>query len=143
MNDPWWLIIAKALAIFVFALLTPMVTVLLERKVVAWMQMRIGPNRVGPWGAFQSVADGIKLFLKEGIIPTGVDKPVYLLAPVIAVTAAVMSFAVIPFGPEVSIFGHWTSLQLAEIPVGVLYILAATSIGVYGIVLAGWASGST
>ena len=85
----------------------------------------------------------IKLLLKEGIIPKGVDKPVYLLAPIIAVTAAVMAFAVIPFGPEVSIFGHWTTIQLVDLPVGVLYILAATSIGVYGIVLAGWASGST
>ena len=142
-NDPWWLVIAKALAVFVFLMLTPLVAVYAERKVVAWMQMRVGPNRVGPWGMLQSLADGIKMALKEGLIPAGVDKPVYLLAPVIAAAPAFMAFAVIPFGPEVSVFGHRTALQLTDLPVAVLYILAVTSIGVYGIVLAGWASGST
>ena len=114
-----------------------------ERKVMARMQMRVGPNRVGPYGTLQSIVDGIKLALKEGIIPRGVDKPVYLLAPVISVVPAIMAFAVIPFGPVVSIFGHRTPLQLTDLPVAVLYILAVTSVGVYGIVLAGWASGST
>ncbi|MBJ8338652.1 NADH-quinone oxidoreductase subunit NuoH [Antrihabitans sp. YC3-6] len=142
-HDPWWLVVAKALAVFVFLMLTPLVAVYAERKVVAWMQMRVGPNRVGPWGMLQSLADGIKMALKEGLIPAGVDKPVYLLAPVIAAAPAFMAFAVIPFGPEVSVFGHRTALQLTDLPVAVLYILAVTSIGVYGIVLAGWASGST
>nr|WP_296770453.1 NADH-quinone oxidoreductase subunit NuoH [Rhodococcus sp. (in: high G+C Gram-positive bacteria)] len=142
-TDPWWLVIAKAVAIFVFLVLTPLIAILAERKVMARMQMRVGPNRVGPGGMLQSLADGIKLALKEGIVPKGVDKPIYLLAPVIAAVPAFMAFAVVPFGPEVSVFGTRTPLQLTDFPVGVLYILAVTSVGVYGIVLAGWASGST
>ncbi|KAA0021636.1 NADH-quinone oxidoreductase subunit NuoH [Antrihabitans cavernicola] len=142
-HDPLWLIIVKSLGVFVFLLMTPLVAVYAERKVVAWMQMRVGPNRVGPWGLLQSVADGIKMALKEGLVPSGVDKPIYLLAPILAAVPAFMAFAVIPLGPEVSIFGTRTPLQLTDLPVGVLYVLAITSIGVYGIVLAGWASGST
>ncbi|OZF44183.1 NADH-quinone oxidoreductase subunit NuoH [Rhodococcus sp. 14-2470-1a] len=142
-TDPWWLVVAKSLAIFVFLILTPLVCILVERKVMARMQNRVGPNRVGPGGMLQSLADGVKLALKEGIVPKGVDKPIYLLAPVIATVPAFMAFAVIPFGPEVSILGHRAALQLTDFPVGVLYILAVTSVGVYGIVLAGWASGST
>ncbi|MUL46439.1 NADH-quinone oxidoreductase subunit NuoH [Mycobacterium sp. CBMA293] len=142
-HDPWWLVIAKALGIFVFLLLTVLVAILLERRVLSWMQMRIGPNRVGPFGLLQSLADGVKLALKEGLVPAGVDKPIYLLAPIIAVIPAIMAFAVIPMGPLVSVFGHQTPLQLTDLPVAVLYVLAVTSIGVYGIVLAGWASGST
>ena len=142
-HDPWWLMLAKALAIFVFLVLTVLVAILLERKILGWMQMRPGPNRVGPWGLLQSLADGIKLALKEAIIPAGVDKFVYLVAPVISVVPAFLAFAVIPMGGEVSVFGHRTALQLTDMPVAVLYILAVTSIGVYGIVLAGWASGST
>ncbi|GAA4473990.1 NADH-quinone oxidoreductase subunit NuoH [Rhodococcus olei] len=142
-HDPWWLVVAKALAIFVFLILTPLVALLAERKVMAWMQMRVGPNRVGPKGTLQSLADGIKLALKEGIVPAGVDRPVYLLAPIISIVPAIMAFAVIPFGPEVSVFGHRTPLQLTDLQVAVLYVLAVTSVGVYGIVLAGWASGST
>lgn len=141
--DPWWLAVAKVLAVFVFLVVTVLAAIYLERKVIAWMQMRIGPNRVGPLGILQSLADGVKIALKEGLIPKGVDKPIFLLAPAIAVIPAFMAFAVIPFGPEVSIFGHWTPLQLTDLHVGVLYILAVTSIGVYGIVLAGWSSGST
>ncbi|KQU53921.1 NADH:ubiquinone oxidoreductase subunit H [Rhodococcus sp. Leaf278] len=142
-TDPWWLVIGKALAVFVFLVLTPLVAIYAERKIMAWMQMRVGPNRVGPWGLLQSLMDGIKLALKEGITPTGVDKPIYILAPIISVVPAFMAFAVIPFGPEVSVFGTTTPLQMTDLPVGVLYILAVTSVGVYGIVLAGWASGST
>ncbi len=141
--DPWWLIVAKAVGVFAFLLLTVLVAILAERKLLARMQMRYGPNRVGPLGLLQSAADGIKLALKEGLVPAGVDKPIYLLAPVISVFCAIMAFAVIPLGPVVSVFGHKTPLQLTDLPVGVLYILAITSIGVYGIVLAGWASGST
>ena len=142
-HDPWWLILAKAVGVFVFLLLTVLAAILIERKILGRMQMRFGPNRVGPHGLLQSLADGIKLALKEGLIPTGVDKPIYLLAPVISVIPAFMAFAVIPMGGEVSVFGHRTPLQLTDLPVAVLYILAVTSIGVYGIVLAGWASGST
>ena len=142
-QDPWWLVVGKAVAIFVFLILTPLVAIIAERRVMARMQMRVGPNRVGPGGILQSLADGVKLALKEGIVPKGDDKPIYLLAPVIAAVPAFMAFAVIPFGPEVSILGVRTPLQLTDFPVGVLYILAVTSVGVYGIVLAGWASGST
>jgi NADH-quinone oxidoreductase subunit H len=142
-HDPWWLVLIKAVAIFVFLVLTVLVAILVERKLLGRMQMRFGPNRVGPFGLLQSLADGVKLGLKEGIIPAGVDRPVYLLAPVISVIPAITAFAVIPFGPEVSILGHRTPLQLTDLPVAVLYVLAVTSVGVYGIVLAGWASGST
>lgn len=142
-RDPWWLILAKAIAIFAFLVLTVLAAILIERKVMGRMQHRPGPNRLGPFGILQSLADGIKLALKEGITPAGVDKPVYLLAPIIATIPAFLAFAVIPFGPEVSVFGTRTPLQLTDLPVAVLYILAITSIGVYGIVLAGWSSGST
>lgn len=142
-RDPWWLVLGKAVVIFVFLVLTVLVAILAERKVMARMQRRLGPNRLGPGGSLQSLADGIKLALKEAITPTGIDKPIYLLAPIIATIPAIAAFAVIPFGPQVSIFGTWTPLQLTDLPVAVLYILAVTSIGVYGIVLAGWASGST
>ncbi|EKF24641.1 NADH dehydrogenase family protein [Mycolicibacterium hassiacum DSM 44199] len=142
-HDPWWLILLKAVAIFAFLMLNVLAAILIERKLLGRMQMRFGPNRVGPNGLLQSVVDGVKLALKEGLIPAGVDKFVYLAAPVIAVIPAFIAFAVIPMGGEVSIFGHRTALQLTDMPVAVLYILAATSIGVYGIVLAGWASGST
>jgi NADH-quinone oxidoreductase subunit H len=142
-HDPWWLVLAKAIAVFLFLLLTVLVAILVERRVLARMQMRLGPNRVGPNGLLQSLADGVKLALKEGITPAVVDRPVYLLAPIISVVAAITAFAVIPFGPQVSVFGHATMLQLTDLPVAVLYVLAVTSVGVYGIVLAGWASGST
>ncbi|AWT53017.1 NADH-quinone oxidoreductase subunit NuoH [Mycolicibacterium smegmatis] len=142
-HDPWWLMLAKAVAIFVFLLLTVLSAILIERKLLGRMQMRFGPNRVGPAGLLQSLADGIKLALKEGLVPAGVDKPIYLLAPVISVIPAFVAFSVIPLGGAVSVFGHRTPLQLTDLPVAVLFILAATSIGVYGIVLAGWASGST
>ena len=142
-HDPWWLILLKAVAIFAFLLLTVLVAILAERKILGRMQLRYGPNRVGPFGLLQSLVDGIKLALKEGLVPAGVDRPIYLMAPAISTMTAIMAFAVIPLGPVVSVFGHATPLQLTDLPVGVLYVLAITSIGVYGIVLAGWASGST
>jgi NADH-quinone oxidoreductase subunit H len=140
---PFWLVLIKVVAIFVFLVVMTLATIVFERKVVAWMQVRPGPNRVGPWGLLQSLADGLKLAFKEDIMPTMADKAVYFLAPVVACVPALMAFAVIPLGPEVSIFGHRTPLQLTDFPVSVLYVLACSSLGVYGIVLAGWASGST
>ncbi len=141
-HDRWWLIILKAVAIFVFLLVMTLFAIWAERRVIGRMQNRLGPNRAGPFGLLQSVADGIKLGLKEDIVPLGVHKLVFILAPLIAVTPAFISYAIIPFGPVVSIFGVRTPLQLTDLPVAVLLVLAMSSIGVYGIVLAGWASGS-
>src|ERR1044072_3318624 len=103
-HDPWWLILAKAVAVFAFLLLTVLTAILIERKVLGRMQMRFGPNRVGPKGLLQSLADGIKLALKEGIQTAGVARPIYLLAPVISVIPAFLAFAVIPMGGAVSVF---------------------------------------
>ena len=140
--DPWWLMLAKVLCVFGFLVLTVLFAIVIERKVLGRMQMRPGPNRVGPKGWLQSLADGIKLALKEDITPADVDRVIYLLAPVISTAPAITAFAVIPFGPEVSVLGHRTSLQLADLPIAVLFVLAMSSIGVYGIILAGWSSGS-
>jgi NADH-quinone oxidoreductase subunit H len=141
--DPWWLVVAKALVVFIFLVVMTLFAIYAERRVVGRMQQRIGPNRVGPFGLLQSLADGIKLALKEDIIPKAADRVVFVLAPIVSATFAFLAFAVIPFGPEVSIFGHRTALQLTDLPVAVLYILAVASVGIYGIVLAGWSSGST
>ena len=142
-TDPLWLIFVKVLAVFGFLVLTVLFAIVIERKVLGHMQMRPGPNRVGPNGWLQSLADGMKLALKEDITPINVDRIIYNLAPIISTTPAITAFAVIPFGPEVSIGGHRTALQLADLPIAVLFILAMSSIGVYGIILAGWSSGST
>jgi NADH-quinone oxidoreductase subunit H len=141
--DPFWLILLKAVAVFVFLVVMTLFSIVFERKVVGRMQNRIGPNRTGPRGSLQSLADGLKLAFKEDILPVLADKPVYLLAPVLAVVPAFLAFCVIPFGPMVSIFGEQTPLQLTDLPVGVLIVFACSSLGVYGIVLSGWASGST
>ena len=141
--DPWWLVLLKVVAIFVILVLLTLFTIWWERRVVSRMQNRIGPNRVGPQGLLQSLMDGIKLALKEEIIPKSAHLAVYWIAPVISATMAFLAFAVIPFGPTVSIFGVETPLQLTDFPVSVLYVLAIASIGIYGIVLAGWSSGST
>ena len=142
-DTPWWLSLIKAIAIFVFLVVSTLVMIWAERRVVARMQQRIGPNRVGPFGLLQGLADGIKLALKEDIIPTAADKAVFILAPIISATTCFLAFAVIPFGPVVSIFGYQTPLQLTDFQVSVLYVLAVASVGVYGLVLAGWSSGST
>ncbi|GAB3122731.1 NADH-quinone oxidoreductase subunit NuoH [Streptomyces calidiresistens] len=145
-TDPFWLILLKAVCVFAFLMGTVLISIVMERKVVAWMQLRIGPNRHGPWGMLQSLADGIKLMLKEDIVVKGADKPVYILAPILAVVPAFMAFAVIPFGPAddpVTIFGTETVLQLTDLPVALLYVLATSAIAAYGTVLAGWSSGST
>ena len=117
-HDPWWLILIKAVAIFAFLLLNVLVAILVERKLLGRMQLRYGPNRVGPFGLLQSLVDGLKLALKEGLVPAGVDKPIYLAAPAISVITAILAFAVIPLGPVVSVFGHRTPLQLTWIRSG-------------------------
>lgn len=142
-QDPWWLVLLKVLALFAGVVVLVLLTIWAERRVVARMNMRVGPNRVGPFGVLQGLMDGIKLALKEDIMPTAADKAVFFIAPVISCVPAFMALAVIPFGPEVSIFGVTTPLQLTDFPVSVLYVLAIASIGIYGIVFAGWSSGST
>jgi NADH-quinone oxidoreductase subunit H len=144
-RDPWWLIVIKTLLIFVILVLLTLFNIWWERRVVARMQHRIGPNVNGPFGLLQSLADGVKLALKEDIIPTAADKVVFLLAPVIAVIPAFVTFAVIPFGPVVDVpfSDRTTPLQLTDMPVAVLFVMAIASVGIYGIVLGGWSSGST
>jgi len=141
-DDPIWLILIKVVGIFGFLVVMTLFMINWERKVVARMQQRPGPNRVGPNGWLQSLADGLKLAFKEDIRPVLADKWVFFLAPVISCIPAFLAFSVIPIGGEVTIFGERTALQLVDLPVGVLVVLACSSIGVYGIVLSGWASGS-
>ena len=141
--DPWWIIAIKVVGIFGLLVVFTLFNIWFERRVVARMQHRVGPNRAGPQGLLQSLADGVKLALKEDIVPKGADRIVFVLAPIISVAAAFLAFAVIPLGPVVNIFGVRTPLQLTDLPVAVLYVLAVTSVGVYGLVLAGWSSGST
>jgi NADH-quinone oxidoreductase subunit H len=141
-SQPWWMILLKVVVLFLFLMLTVLFAVWAERRVIGRMQQRCGPNRAGPFGLLQPVADALKLGLKEDIVPRGVDKLLFWLAPAISVTCAFVSMAIIPFGPEVSIAGIHTPLQLADLPVGVLLVLAMSSMGVYGIVLAGWSASS-
>lgn len=141
-HEDWWVVIVKAVMIFAFLVVYTLFNIWFERRLVARMQHRIGPNVHGPFGLLQSLADGVKLALKEDVTVKAADKVVYTLAPILATIPAFMAWAVIPFGPEASLFGTMTPLQLTDLPVAVLFILAITSIGVYGIVLAGWSSGS-
>jgi NADH-quinone oxidoreductase subunit H len=138
----WWIIAIKVIAIFLFLLLWQIFMIWAERRVIGRMQNRPGPNRWGPFGLLQPVADALKLPLKEDIVPRQVDKLIFSLAPILSAAPALVSFAIIPLGPEVSIFGVRTPLQLTDLPVAVLLVLAMSSISVYGIVLAGWSSGS-
>src|SRR5215471_6545846 len=130
--------------IVLFAGVLPAVTymVLLERKVIAWAQSRLGPMRVGPYGVLQPVADAIKLMLKEDITPVKADRWVFTAAPIISMVPALIVYAVIPFGPTVSLFGRQVSLYITDINVGLLYVVSVASVGVYGIILAGYASNS-
>ena len=138
----WWMVLLKVAAVFIFLLLTTMFMIWFERRAIGRMQNRPGPNRAGPFGLLQPIADALKLPLKEDIIPTGADKLIFICAPILSAAVAFVGFSIIPVGPEVSIFHHYTPLQLADLPVAVLLVLAMSSIGVYGIVLAGWSSGS-
>jgi NADH-quinone oxidoreductase subunit H len=130
------LVVVSILMLFV-AYLT-----LAERKFLGYLQVRLGPNRVGTWGLLQPIADGIKSFVKEDIIPTNADKPVYVIAPMISFVAALSMFAVIPFGESVTLFGREIKLVIADVDIGILYIFAMGTLGEYGIVLGGWSSGN-
>ena len=134
------IIVVKVLVVFAATMLGVLVMIYAERRVSAFMQDRVGPNRVGPKGVLQPIADGIKFLMKEDLVPERVDKPIFILAPAILLIPALMTFAVIPFGSPINLFGREIALQVADVNVGILYVLALTSISVYGIVLAGWSS---
>jgi NADH-quinone oxidoreductase subunit H len=136
------IVIGKTIAIFALLLVSVMLYIWFMRKVIADMQNRIGPASAGPFGILQSLADGVKLFFKEQSMPTTADRPVFLIAPYLSILPAFLAFAIVPIGGEVSIAGHKTYLQLAELPIGVLWLLMMSGIGLYGVMLAGWSSGS-
>jgi NADH-quinone oxidoreductase subunit H len=144
------IVVVKVVVVFAMLLNAVMFMIWFERKVISDLQQRIGPNKAGPWGILQTLADGLKLLMKEDLIPDRAERRVFILAPFLSVVPAFITFAVIPFGGgfdsehagTVEIFGNETYLQLADPPVGVLLILAMSSIAVYGIMLAGWSSGS-
>ena len=147
---PLIIVLVKVLIVFVVGLLATMLMVWFERKAIAGMQNRIGPNKTGPFGILQTLADGIKLFFKEDLFPSRADRFVFALAPFLSFVPAFLAFAIIPLGGdfrngssgEVTLFGQVTRIQLADPPIGVLFALAISSIAVYGIMLAGWSSGS-
>ena len=139
----WWILLEKTiliLAVVTISLVIAMYATWAERKVAAVMQDRLGPNRAGIFGLLQPVADGIKLFMKEEIIPNASSKFLFVMAPALAMITALMTSAVIPWGPTVNIFGREVSLQIADINIGMLYVFGVVSLGVYGIMIGGWAS---
>jgi len=138
----WVVIIIKVLVAFAVLMVSVLLMVWFERKLISDMQSRIGPNRAGPWGLLQSLADGTKLFFKEHITPDHADGPVYRLAPYLSLLPAFLIFAVVPVGGVIVVAGHPIQLQVADPPIGILFVLAMSSIAVYGIMLAGWSSGS-
>jgi NADH-quinone oxidoreductase subunit H len=142
-HEPIWITLLKVVAVFAFLMVMTIFMITFERKLIARMQFRLGPNRHGPNGWFQSIADAIKLPFKEEVIPKMADKVVFALAPVIAAFPSFLALAVTPFGPTVHMFGYTVALQVTDLPVAVLWVLVCSSMGVYGIVLAGWASNST
>ncbi len=141
----WFLItvsVVKAVAVFAVLLVTTLLLIWIERKLVADMQSRVGPDRAGPWGMLQALADGIKLFFKEPLTPRKVELGIYLAAPVLAIIPAFLMFMVVPIGGTFAVGGREIALQGTDLNVGVLYVLAMSSIAVYAVVLAGWSSGS-
>ncbi len=135
-------VLLKTLVTFAVLMVAVLFMVWFERKVISDMQNRIGPNRAGPWGLLQTLADGIKLFFKEDLLPEKADRAIFRLAPYLSAVPAFLAFAIVPLGGTVEIAGRRTHLQLADPPVGILFLLAMSGIAVYGVMLAGWASGS-
>lgn len=141
-TQPWWVSVITAVTVFTYFLLVTAVLIWAERRVVARMQSRLGPNRVGPLGAMQTLVDGIKMFFKEDVTPAMVKQPVFTVAPLIGVIAGFMTVVVIPIGGEITLFGATFTLVVADLHIGVLWVLAMGSIHVYSVFLAGWASNS-
>jgi NADH-quinone oxidoreductase subunit H len=138
----WILLLARIVVLFLALVVSVLLAIWAERKIVADMQTRLGPTRAGPFGILITLADGIKLFFKEGITPRQVDRRIYMLAPIVSFIPAILAFAVVPFGTGVTLFGREVPFQLADLNVGILFVLAMGSLAVYGVVLAGWSSGS-
>jgi NADH-quinone oxidoreductase subunit H len=138
----WVLLVIRVGLVFVVLLASVMLVIWAERKIVADMQTRLGPRRAGPFGVLITLADGIKLFFKEGITPASAERPVYALAPIMSLIPAILAFAVVPFGTEVELFGRRIPFQIADLNIGILFFLAMGSLAIYGIVLGGWSSGS-
>jgi NADH-quinone oxidoreductase subunit H len=136
------IVLIKTVATFAILMVAVLFMVWFERKIIADMQNRIGPERAGPFGLLQTLADGIKLFFKEDLLPERADRRIFRLAPYLSAVPAFLAFAVVPIGGEFHLFHHTTRLQLADPPVGILFLLAMSAIAVYGVMLAGWASGS-
>jgi NADH-quinone oxidoreductase subunit H len=136
------IVLIKVLVVFGFLMVSVMLMIWFERKVISDMQARIGPNRAGPWGLLQTLADGTKLFFKEDLMPEQADRVVFKLAPYLALIPALLAFAIVPVGGLVTVAGHTFELQVADPPVGILFLLAMSSVSVYGVMLAGWSSGS-
>ena len=138
----WVILLVKVVAVFVIVMVSVLFMVMYERKAVAWLGVRYGPNRAGPNGWLQSLADGTKLLFKEAFTPRGADKAVYKVAPYLMLVPALLVFAIVPIGGTITVAGHVTRLQLADPPWGILFLLMMSGISVYGVMLAGWASGS-
>jgi NADH-quinone oxidoreductase subunit H len=138
----WVILLVKLVAVFAIVMVSVLFMVMYERKAVAYLGNRWGPNRAGPKGWLQSLADGVKLFFKEGLLPAGADKAVYWAAPVVSMVPVLVSFSIVPFGDTVTVAGYTTRLQLADPQWGILLMLMASSVSVYGVMLAGWSSGS-
>jgi NADH-quinone oxidoreductase subunit H len=141
-DTPWWVALIKALFVFVYLLISTLLVIWFERRVIGRMQQRPGPNRNGPFGLLQTLADGMKSMLKEDNTPAKADRFVFTLAPLITATMCFVSFSIIPLAGTVNLFGHRTPLQVTDTPVAVLLVLAVAGVGIYGVVLAGWSSGS-
>ncbi|XXB60285.1 NADH-quinone oxidoreductase subunit H [Trueperella pyogenes] len=142
-QDTWWIWVIKAIAVVLFLIFSVIFALWFERRLIARMQNRLGPNTVGPLGLGQSFPDAIKLILKEDFWLAGADKVIYAIAPAISALCSFLVMAVIPVGPNVSIFGIYTPIQLADSPVAMLFVLAAAALGEYGMVLGGWSAKST
>ena len=142
-DTPLWLSLVKAVMIFAYLLVSVLIMIWAERRLIGRMQQRPGPNRNGPFGLLQSLADGVKSMLKEDVRPKAADVVVFTLAPMLFAGMAFFAFAIVPLGPDVQMFGHRTPLQLTDIPVAVLLVLAAAGVAAYGVIMAGWSSGST